>query len=81
MRLVVAVFLALACVAALGLPLSSQTASGTTVWSGVYSDAQAVRGQTEYDSHCASCHQEDMSGYQSVLKGDRFMDEYREATL
>lgn len=81
MRVVVAVFLVIAGAAAAGLNLIAQTPPGKTVWSGVYSEAQAVRGQTEYDSNCASCHLDDMSGYQSVLKGDRFMDEYREAPL
>jgi mono/diheme cytochrome c family protein len=81
MRLVVATLVALACVAALGLTLSAQSASGLTVWNGVYSDTQAGRGQTAYVTHCASCHQEDLSGYQSILEGDRFMNEYREASL
>ena len=81
MRLVVAMFVALACVPALGLTLSAQSASGLTVWGGVYSDTQAARGQTAYVAHCASCHQEDLSGYQSILKGNRFMNEYREASL
>jgi mono/diheme cytochrome c family protein len=81
MRLVVAMFVALACVAALGLTLTAQSSTGLTVWSGVYSDTQAARGQTAYVTHCASCHQEDLSGYQSILKGDRFMNEYREASL
>ena len=81
MRLVVAVFLAIVCVASTGLHLIAQSPPAKTVWSGVYSDPQATRGETEYVSHCATCHKEDLSGYQSILKGDRFMNEYREATL
>ena len=81
MRVVWAVFLATACVATAGLSLVAQTPPARTVWSGVYSDSQAARGETEYVARCASCHKEDLSGYQSILKGDRFMNEYREATL
>ena len=52
-----------------------------TVWQGVYTDAQAARGQTEYTTHCANCHREDLSGYNSILRGSRFMEKYRESTL
>src|SRR5262245_38202254 len=31
-----------------------------TVWDGVYSDAQAQRGQKTYLANCAACHGEDM---------------------
>jgi mono/diheme cytochrome c family protein len=81
MRFAVAVFVVVLCIGPSELPLVAQAPSGKTVWSGVYSEAQAVRGETEYISKCASCHKEDLSGYQSILKGDRFMTEYREAAL
>ena len=81
MRLAGAAFLAIVCVVLTGFHLFAQAPPGKTVWSGVYSDPQAVRGETEYITHCASCHKDDLSGYQSLLKGDRFMSEYREATL
>jgi S-disulfanyl-L-cysteine oxidoreductase SoxD len=53
----------------------------TTVWQGVYSEAQASRGQVEYDNHCARCHREDLAGYNSILKGARFLQNYRETSL
>lgn len=81
MRSGAAALLAAACIAGAGLHLIAQTPPGKTVWSGVYSDAQAVRGQTEYAAHCTSCHKDDLSGYQNVLKGDRFMEQYREAPV
>ena len=74
MRVVSAVCLSIVCIASAGLSLVAQTPAGRTVWSGVYSDAQAARGETEYVSRCAGCHRDDLSGYQSLLKGDRFMD-------
>jgi len=61
--------------------VTGQTTSPVTVWNGVYSEAQAGRGETAYGSHCARCHAEDLSGYQNLLKGNRFMNEYREAPL
>jgi mono/diheme cytochrome c family protein len=62
-------------------PQESAAPSARTVWSGVYTDAQATRGQADYETHCASCHQPDLSGYQNILKGSRFMDDYREASV
>lgn len=55
--------------------------AGKTVWDGVYSPAQAERGQTAYTRSCATCHKEDLSGYQSILKGDHFMTQWRETSL
>jgi mono/diheme cytochrome c family protein len=52
-----------------------------TVWQGVYSEAQAARGKTEYTTHCASCHRDDLGGYNDILKGARFMEKNRESTL
>jgi len=33
-----------------------------STWEGVYSDAQAKRGEAIYADHCASCHAPDLSG-------------------
>jgi mono/diheme cytochrome c family protein len=33
-----------------------------TVWDKVYTTDQAALGKTEYDMHCAGCHQKDLSG-------------------
>jgi mono/diheme cytochrome c family protein len=72
---------AITCAALSVVALTAQSPAGKTVWNGVYSDEQAARGQVEYASHCASCHLDDLSGYQDILKGDRFMGDYREASL
>src|SRR2546428_384610 len=76
MRVIAGFFLVFAAVAApLGLALHAQSQSTAsdiqTVWGGVYSETQAARGQTAYTSHCASCHLDDLSGYQNILRGDR----------
>ena len=59
----------------------STDSSRKTVWEGVYTDAQAARGQSQYAAHCLNCHKDDLSGYNSVLQGNRFMEKYREASL
>ncbi len=52
-----------------------------TVWDGVYSTAQADRGKMAYGAKCAMCHQADLSGYYGALKGDHFMEHWRESVL
>ena len=45
------------------------------MWSGVYTRAQAARGESEYLKYCASCHREDLSGFSTVppLQGEAFL--------
>jgi mono/diheme cytochrome c family protein len=53
-----------------------------TVWAGVYSTAQAARGQAAYTAACTGCHRDDLSGpFSEVLKGERFMNNWREQSL
>lgn len=52
-----------------------------TVWQGAYSEAQAKRGEAAYGARCARCHRDDLTGYNSVLVGARFMNDWREDTL
>jgi mono/diheme cytochrome c family protein len=71
-------------IAVLAFPLvaaAQTTSTTTTVWQGVYTEAQAARGQSEYTTHCANCHREDLSGYNDILRGRRFMEKNRESTL
>src|SRR5262245_47752021 len=65
------------------IAVAAQSAdAGRTVWNGVYSEAQADRGQRAYSTHCATnCHRDDLSGYNETLKGQRFMEKFREASL
>jgi quinoprotein glucose dehydrogenase len=47
--------------------------AGKTVWEGVYSDEQAARGRELYNTTCAPCHKEDLSGQPGPnLAGDAF---------
>jgi mono/diheme cytochrome c family protein len=55
---------------------------GKSTLDGVYTDAQAKRGQATYDMNCSSCHAADLSGFSGPpLTGDRFMDRWREFNL
>ena len=56
-------------------------AAPKTVWDGVYTQTQAARGEAAYAQACSRCHRDDLSGYNSVLLGGRFMDRWREDSL
>jgi mono/diheme cytochrome c family protein len=71
-------------------PTTSPTATGTsgssepkTVWSGVYSDAQAKRGADVYTNKCASCHGPDLTGVDTApaLSGADFNTNWNDLTL
>jgi mono/diheme cytochrome c family protein len=48
-----------------------------SVWSGVYSTAQAERGRATFEASCAACHSADLSGRGRIpaLRGDSFKGE------
>jgi len=54
-------------------PASAQ--AGRSVWDGVYTDDQAMRGKKLYVESCASCHQEGLQGADlaPALKGEEFV--------
>jgi mono/diheme cytochrome c family protein len=49
---------------------AAKSALERTVWSGVYTVAQAARGMAKYDNECSSCHG---TGEAPTLTGDAFM--------
>lgn len=54
-------------------------ADSHTVWDGVYSKAQAGRGQTAYGEECARCHAENLMGGEGgspELVGDAFVQRW-----
>ncbi len=82
MRLIAFLFvftIAVAAVAAQGTDAGPR--ASRTVWDGVYTGAQAQRGEESYRAHCANCHRDDLGGYNGLLLGARFMEKYREASL
>jgi mono/diheme cytochrome c family protein len=68
---------ALACTAGAG------AATARSVWDGVYSDAQAARGERLYAEHCVECHAEGMRGASGSppLVGPPFMFNWDGETL
>jgi mono/diheme cytochrome c family protein len=68
----------------LSRPFSAQTsqqngqatsASSRSVWDGVYTADQALRGKTQYETNCGLCHGADLAGGRGgqPLKGETFM--------
>jgi mono/diheme cytochrome c family protein len=49
-----------------------------TVWDGVYTEEQSGRGQLAYDANCSRCHS---STLDERLRGEGFMDRWREGSL
>jgi mono/diheme cytochrome c family protein len=56
------VFLAIACALVISFFYGVVRAQDKTVWDGVYSDAQAKRGETIFADKCSKCHGADLSG-------------------
>jgi mono/diheme cytochrome c family protein len=81
MCVIVAIAFAFAEVPSAQEPLTPTPRQTRTVWDGVYNLTQVARGEAAYSVHCASCHREDLTGYDGLLRGQRFMDKYREASL
>ena len=53
-----------------------------TVWDGVYTQAQAVRGKAAYGQNCAACHGDDLAGMEMAppLTGPNFMSNWNSLT-
>jgi mono/diheme cytochrome c family protein len=68
-----------------GAPAFTTRAIAQSANDGVYSSAQAKRGKTGYDQHCASCHSPDLTGSPVYgyppLAGDVFMSHWKDRTV
>ena len=73
--------IAIGFIAILWLASISAQPETTSVWDGVFSENQAIRGKINYEQECAVCHASDLSGgadehgYAPSLNGGTF--EYR----
>jgi S-disulfanyl-L-cysteine oxidoreductase SoxD len=58
-------------------------ATGTSTWSGIYTEDQAKSGATAYAKHCSECHLEDMAGdgFAPPLRGPEFMNNWNSLTV
>lgn len=63
-------------------PQATATQAGAikqkTVWDGVYTAAQATRGQAEYAANCSKCHSNELD---ARVRGNGFIDRWREGSL
>jgi len=53
------------------------------VWDGIYTQAQAQRGQALYAKSCAGCHKDDLQGHGTTpsLAGEEFTEKWDGQTL
>jgi mono/diheme cytochrome c family protein len=64
------------------LPALLLAQSSKTTLDGIYSEAQARHGEAAYQTNCAGCHGEDLTGRaMGPLRGDKFIDLWREDSL
>ena len=58
-------------------PIMAQETGEPSVWDGVYSTEQALRGKKLYEATCARCHGEDLSGANArPLAGESFIRDW-----
>jgi len=72
-----------ACVVLLLVSVSLAAAQPKSVWSGVYTAAQAEAGEKIYFERCVTCHGDDLSGRESAsaLAGAQFLDAWHGKNL
>ena len=59
------------------LPEAARSGSGTSVWDGVYTAAQADRGKDLYVRHCSACHTLELAGGEMTpLAGQDFLSHW-----
>ena len=81
-------YTAIACAAVVCLAAATRGSSAEgqesrrTIWDGVFSDAQAARGQQAYRQSCAKCHAEDLlgTGNAPALVGEAFLGRFDRGT-
>jgi mono/diheme cytochrome c family protein len=65
------------------MSVASPGAQSKSAKDGVYTAAQAERGNAEYGKNCASCHKDDMSGSTEApaLAGEKFIGAWRDRSV
>jgi cytochrome c len=65
-----------------GVTMAAQTKADKSVWDGVYTSAQAVRGKELYLKNCSVCHMEDLKGGEApALVGEEFLSHWEDMTV
>ena len=62
---------------------TQSAASGHSVWSGGYTEAQSARGKAAYEQQCSFCHLSDLrgQGFAPPLVEDAFRDRWADGNL
>ncbi len=83
MRIHAAILLASGIFIAAATLNAEQEAAGKTAWNGVYTEAQAKRGETAYAQFCAKCHGPDLVGADVAppLAGVEFQSGWNDLTV
>jgi mono/diheme cytochrome c family protein len=72
----------LALLASASLAAQAMPKPRSSVLDGAYTSGQARRGQEQFERNCATCHGRELGGLLGPsLKGDRFIDQWREFPL
>ena len=81
-RQTVAGVIGVAAIGAVSLGLRAQDVT-SSVWDGVYTQAQASRGQAAYTSSCAACHGDQLTGGETAppLAGGEFLSNWNGMTV
>jgi mono/diheme cytochrome c family protein len=77
-------FVALSLLLVLGLAATAREGARAeqSIPTGVYTAAQAMRGEASFENNCSECHMSDLSGRAGpALKGESFMATWRGKTL
>lgn len=65
-----------------GAALGSIAFTRRGIWNGVYTEAQAARGQSAFDSNCVRCHGADLAGDMApALAGEDFIAKWETGSL
>ena len=83
MKSTIAAALALALAVTFSTAAAQEPAPTRSVWSGVYSEEQATRGNALYAQHCSSCHGDELLGHEiaPALTGGAFAANWDGLTL
>jgi mono/diheme cytochrome c family protein len=81
-NLAVAIIAGAAAIGAFSWKLAAQDTS-SSVWDGVYTQAQADRGKALYNSGCAACHGDQLNGGETApaLAGGEFLSNWNGQTV
>jgi mono/diheme cytochrome c family protein len=62
---------------------AQDNSAASSIWSGVYSEAQAQRGKAAFETHCARCHFVDLNGSRTnpPLHGEKFLSRWRNTSV